>query len=71
MENANEIKLLDIKQVEEIVRCRKTKIYKFIKLGKFPAGRILWDAKRFWTESEIREWLRKAVEEADSVGVAA
>lgn len=65
MESTNVINLLDINQVSVIVRAGKSKIYQNIKKGNFPAGRLLWDSKRFWTESEVREWVTKAVEEAD------
>ncbi len=51
------MELLRLKEVEEKVGWKKTKIYAMIKENAFPAPRKFNRSSR-WLSSEIEEWIR-------------
>lgn len=52
-----EERLLNIKEVENICRLKKSAIYNWMKQGKFPEPLKLGRKTVFWRESDLKEWI--------------
>jgi len=54
-----EEKLLNIKEVCEIVKLKKSTIYSYIKQNKFPKPKKIGRRLSRWKLSEIRRWIEE------------
>ena len=50
-------RLLRLKQVEDRTGYKKSKIYKDVKEGKFPAPVKLGSISVAWVEEEVQQWI--------------
>jgi prophage regulatory protein len=58
------LKILQLPEVTERVKYKRSAIYALIRIGKFPAPIALGARKRGWVADEIDEWLRARVAES-------
>lgn len=49
-------RLLPLPELERKVGFKHAKIYRLIRAGRFPSGKII-QGKRLWRESEIDAWI--------------
>ncbi len=56
-------RLLNIEDVESVIKLKKSKVFQLKKIGLFPAG-ILIGTSRRWPESHIQAWLKEQIEGA-------
>lgn len=53
------LRLLRMKQVTERTTLSKSTLYAKIQRGEFPAGQLIGNRCRVWTEEQVSDWIRE------------
>lgn len=64
MQNAQELRMMNVNEVMSMTQLGRTKIYYLEKQGNFPKRRKLGGKTIAWFYHEIQEWLRKLESES-------
>lgn len=56
-------RLLRLPEVEALIGCRKSTIYKLMKEGKFPNSVRVTDRIKAWPESAVLQWVQGRIQQ--------
>lgn len=58
------LRLLNRKQLRELVPVADSTIWRWENAGLFPPGMIVGGGRRFWSEDQVRTWLENRLRES-------